>query len=66
MNTIVQHFHTKFNVLNHKGLLGLVGLDDNLIKLKDYCKNLYTIVVDKSKFVGSKGHIIVKEFLKYL
>lgn len=28
----IKRFHSKFNVLNHKGLTGLVGLNDRLIR----------------------------------
>ena len=66
LNVIVQRFHKKFNVLNQKGLLGLVGLDNRLVRLEYYCKNLYTIVIDKSKFANIKGHITGRAFLEAL
>ena len=45
---------------------GLVGLDDKLVKLEDYCKKLYTIATDKTKFASIKGHIIGRAFLEAL
>ena len=66
LEIVVQRFHSKFNVLNQKRLPGLVALNDKLIKLEDYCKKLYTIIVDKAKFVGIKGHITWKAFLEAL
>lgn len=66
MDISVKIFHSKFNVLNQKGLPGLVGLNDKLIKLEDYYKELYVIAVDRTKFTGVKGHIKWKAFMKAL
>jgi len=55
LDIVFQRFHSKFNILNQKGLQGLVALNDKLIKLEYYCKKLYTIAVDKAKFSGIKG-----------
>ena len=41
-------------------------MNDKLISLSDYNKKLYTIAKDKSKFVGVKGSMIGKSFLKAL
>jgi len=43
-----------------------VGLNDKLMKLEDYCKELYANAVDRTKFVGVKGKIIGKVFLEAL
>ena len=66
LDIVFQRFHTKFNVLNHKGLPGLIDLDEKLNELEDNCKKLYIIVVDKSKFAGIKRQITGKEFLEAL
>lgn len=66
LNIAIQRFHLKFNILNQKGLPGLVFLNDKLIKLEYYCKKLYTIAVDRAKFGGIKGQIIGKAFMKAL
>jgi len=55
LKTSVQRFHFKFNLLNHRGLPGLVAPNDWLIILEEYCQKLYTIATDKAKFVGIKG-----------
>lgn len=66
LDTIVKIFHLKFNILNPKGLPGLVGLNDKLIKLEDYCEELYAITVDRTKFAGVKEQITGKDFLEAL
>lgn len=66
MDIVVQRFHSKFNVLNQKGLPGLVAPNEKLVNLEEYCKNLYTIAIDKAKFARIKGHITGKAFLEAL
>lgn len=61
-----QRFHSMFNVLNQKGLPGLVGLNNKLIRLDDYGKELYAIAVDRTKFAGVKGHITGRTFMEAL
>lgn len=53
-------------MLSKKGLPRLVSSNDQLVKLEDYCENLYTIAVDNSQFLGIKRHITGKEFLEAL
>lgn len=48
LDIFVKIFHSKFNVLNQKGFPGLVGLNDNLIKLEYYWNELYDIAVDRT------------------
>lgn len=50
----VKRSHSKFNVLNQKGLRGLLGLNNKFIRLYYYCKGLYVVAVDITKFVGVK------------
>ena len=66
LDIYVKRFHSKFNVLNQKWFPGLVGLNDKMIRLDDYCKELYAIAVDRTKFVGVKGNIIGRDFLEAL
>jgi len=63
---ILETRYSKFNVLNQKGLPGLEGLKDKLLKLEYYCKDLYAIAVDITKFERFKGHITGKAFLEAL
>lgn len=53
-------------MLCKKGLTGLVSSNDQLVKLEDYCENLYTIVADNNQFSRIKRHILGKEFLEAL
>lgn len=62
----IHNFHIKFNVLNKKGLPGLIGTGDKLINLEDYHWKLYTIGRDKSKFPTIKGSITRKAFTEAL
>ena len=66
LDTIVQRFHIKFNLLNQRGLPGLVALNERLISLEEYCKKHYTIAIDKDKFAGIKGHMTGKASLEAL
>jgi len=66
LKTFFQRFHFKFNLLNQRGLPGLVAPIDKLINLEEYCQNLYTITTDKAKFSGIKGHITGKQVLEAL
>jgi len=43
----IHKFHKNFNVLNHKGLPGLLGIGDKVISLEYYHHKLYTIAKDK-------------------
>lgn len=66
LKIVVQRFHFKFNLLNQIGFPGLVAPNDKLISLEEYCQNLYTIVTNKAKFAGIKGHLTGKDFLEAL
>lgn len=57
LENVVKRFHIKFNLLNQRGFPGLVAPNDRFIILENYCRNLYTIATNKSKFAGIKGHI---------
>jgi len=66
MESSIQKFHRKFNVLNQKGLPGLIGIGEKLISLEDYHQKLYNIARDKSKFSTVKGSITGKAFMEAL
>lgn len=66
MESNIQKFYRKFNVLNQRGLPRLLGNGDKLISLDDYHQKLYTIARDKSKFVDIKGSITRKAFMEAL
>jgi len=54
MESNIQKFNRKFNVLNHKGLRGLMGIGYKLISLENYHEKLYTIEMDNQCFLPSK------------
>lgn len=62
----VHRFLSKFEVLSKKGLRSLYVLNDKLITLDDYNKNLVDTARDKSKFASIKGKITSKAFLETL
>lgn len=64
--TVVQRFHFKFNLLNQRGLPGLVAPDDRLFSLEEYCQKTYSIATDKANFASIKGHLIGKQMLEAL
>ena len=66
LKTYVQRFHFKFNLLNQRGLLGLVAPNDRLISLKEYCQKLDTRATDKEKVASITGHITRKHALEAL
>lgn len=66
LENVVQRFHTKFNLLNQRGLPQLVAPNNKLISLEYYSEKIYTIAIDTSKFVGIKGHVIGKTFIEAL
>lgn len=66
LKTVVQRFNFKINLLNQRGLPGLVAPNDELISLEEYCQNVYPIATDKDKFVDIKGHVIGEAFLEAL
>jgi hypothetical protein len=66
MDIGVQRFFNKFEVLNKKGLPGLLVLNDKLITLPDYNQKLKTVAKDNSKFAGIQGSITGKAFLETL
>jgi hypothetical protein len=66
MDIGVQRFFNKFEVLNKKGLPGLLVLNDKLITLADYNQKLKTVAKDNSKFAGIHRSITGKAFLKTL
>ena len=59
-------FSTRFNLLNQRGLPGLVAMNDKLISLSDYNNKIFTIIQDNSKFSWVKGSITGKYFLEAL
>jgi len=66
LENVVQRFHTKFNLINQRGLPRLVAPNDRLISLEDYCEKIYTAAIDTSKFAGIKGHVRGKSFIEAL
>ena len=66
LDIVVQIFHTNFNPLNRRGLLGLLAPNEKLINLEEYCKKLYTVSIDKAKFAGIKGNMTRKAFMEAL
>jgi hypothetical protein len=63
MDIGVQIFFNKIDVLQKKGLLGFLVLDDKLMTLSDYKQKITTMAKDNSKFSGIQGSIIGKAFL---
>jgi hypothetical protein len=63
MDIGVQRFFNKFEVINKKGLIGLLVLNDKLITLLDYNQKLKTLEKDNSKFAVIQGSITGKSFL---
>jgi hypothetical protein len=66
MDIGVQRFFNKFEVLNKKGLPGMLVLNDKLITWPDYNQKLRTMAKDNSKFAGIQGSITGKGFLSTL
>ena len=64
MESNVQKFHKKFDIVNKKGLLVLIGMEDKLVSLEYYHHKLFTITRDKSKFAGIKWNITEKTFME--
>jgi hypothetical protein len=62
MDIGVERFFNKFEVINKKGLPGLLVLNDKLITLPDYNQKLKTVAKDNSKFTGIRGRITRKAF----
>lgn len=60
----IQNFHKKFDILNKKGLPGLIAMEDKPVSLEYYHQKLVTIARDKSKFVGIKGNTTRKDFVE--
>jgi hypothetical protein len=66
MDVRVQKFFSKVDVLQKKGLLGLLVLNDKLMTLSDYKQKISMVAKDNSKFSGIQGSITGKEFLETL
>ena len=66
MDIGVQRFFSKIEALQKKGLPGLMVLNDKLMTLLDYKKNMATMAKDSSKFSGIQGSIMGKTFLETL
>jgi hypothetical protein len=66
MDIRVHRFFNKIDALHKKGLPSLLVLNDKLMTLSDYKKNISMVVKDNSKFSGIQGTIIGKSFLETL
>jgi len=66
MDIRVQIFFSKIDVLQKKGLPGLLVLNDKLMTLSDYKQKIATVAKDSSKFSGLQGSITGKTFLETL
>jgi hypothetical protein len=66
MDVGVKRFFNKIDVLQKKGLPGLLVLNDKLMTLSDYKQKIATVAKDNSKFSGIQGSITGKEFLETL
>jgi len=66
MDIGVQRFFGKIEALQKKGLPGLMVLNDKLMTLLDYKKNMATMAKDSSKFSRIQGSITGKAFLETL
>jgi len=66
LETSIHSFHTRSNLLDQRGLLGLVAMNERSINLSHYNHKLFTISQDKSNFGGVKGIITGKYFLEAL
>jgi len=66
LENITKRFHRKFNELHQKGLPGLKGIGDKLVKREDYQHKLCTIARYRSKFAKIKGTITGKAFMEGL
>jgi hypothetical protein len=66
MDIGVQIFFSKIDVLQKKGLLGLLVLNDKPMTLSDYKKKITTMAKESSKFSGIQGSITGKVFLETL
>jgi hypothetical protein len=66
MDIGVQIFFNKIEVLQKKGLPGMLVLNDKLMTLSDYKQKIITVAKDSSKFSGIQGSITGKAFLETL
>jgi hypothetical protein len=66
MDIGVQIFFNKIDVLQKKGLPGLVVLKDKLMTLSDYKQRISMVAKDSSKFSRIQGSITGKAFLETL
>jgi hypothetical protein len=66
MDKGVQKFFNKIDVLQNKGLHGLMVINDRLMTLLDYKKRLTEVSKDSSKFAGIQGSITGKAFMDAL
>jgi hypothetical protein len=64
MDIGVQRFFNKIEALQKKGLPGLRVINDKLMILSNYKKNLATVSKDSLKFSGIQGSITCKAFLE--
>jgi hypothetical protein len=66
MDIGVQRFFNKIEVLQKKGLPGMLFLNDKLMTLSDYKQKITTVAKEISKFSGIQGSITGKAFLETL
>jgi len=66
MDIGVHRFFSNIEALHKKGLPGLLVINDKLMTLSDYKKNIATMAKDSSKFSGIQGSITGKAFLETL
>jgi hypothetical protein len=64
MDIRIQRFFSKIDVLQKKGLPGLLVLNEKMMTLSDYKKNITMVEKYNSKFLGIQGNITCKEFLE--
>jgi hypothetical protein len=66
MDIRVQRFFSKIDSLHKKGLPDLLVLNEKMMTLSDYEKNISMVSKDSSKFSGIQGSIIGKTFIETL
>jgi hypothetical protein len=66
MDVGVKRFFNKIDVLQKKGLPGLLVLNVKLMTISDYKQKIAMVAKDSSKFSGIQGSITGKAFLETL
>ena len=66
LDSSIQKFDKKSNILHQKGLICLKGIGDKLVQLDDYQQKIYSIARDKSKILNIMGTITGKAFMQGL